>query len=273
MTKRVGANRRLKMKSRKRKAPKKVRGIISRSAGFIRVVLIALCIAALGFFGARRASGFITTIDILKVRTIEVHGVEQVDTAEVLSLAAIQPGISMLDMKMGDIRKQIRKNPWIAKVNVRRKIPHTIVITVTERKPVAFINLGSIHMSDQDGFLWPLNSHTYWNLPIISGLADTIIDNTCHKLKKDQAEKMSTFFKDIRSSDEQVPLRISQIDFSKNDVVSVKLESSPVHAVIKSSTVVKDMHNLREILRIMEEKAEKMPRYINLYYNSVAFVK
>ena len=180
MPKRIGANRRLKLKDRKRKAPKKVRGIVSRSVGCIKVLFFALCLGAAGFAGARKASGFITTVDFLKVRTVEVHGIEQVDTAEVLSLAAIQPGISMLDIKRRDIGKRIQNNPWIAKVKVRRKIPHTIVIAVTERIPVAFINLGSIYMTDKNGFLWPLKSHTYWNLPVISGLTDTLIDSTSH---------------------------------------------------------------------------------------------
>jgi len=271
---RIGANRRQKMVARKRKkTPKRTGGIIGRMLKVVYVLFIASCIGTVGFLGARKASGLIETIDFLRVKMIEVRGVEHIDTTKVLSLAAIQPGISMLDLKISDIQERIQKNPWVAKVNVRRKIPHTAIIAVTERKPVAFINLGSIYMTDRKGFLWQLKSHTYWNLPMISGLADTLIDGTCHRLKKDHVEKMNRFLKDMKEIDNRVPLRISQIDFSGEGVVYIKLESSPLYALIKSSHVVEDIKKLQEILRTMDEDTEKMPRFVNLCYNNLAFVQ
>jgi cell division septal protein FtsQ len=272
MAKRIGANRRMKMVTRKRKAPKKALKALKRTAVFIGITAIALGLAVLAFFGAQKTSGLVNAIDLIKVKRIEVRGVEQIDTAQVLVLAAIKPGISMIDVKKAEIRKRIQKNQWVAKVQIRRKIPHTVVITVVERKPVAFINLGSICMVDKTGYLWPLAPHTYWNLPLISGLADTLTKKG-HYLKQEETVRLNAFLDDMRRADSNTPLRISQIDFNQDNSVCVKLESSPVRAMIKCNSVGKDMDNIQEILRMIEERAEKMPKYINLCYNNLAFVQ
>ncbi len=271
---RIGANRRLKIADRKRKKkPKKNGGFIGRILKVASFLFIASSVGILGFLGARKASGLIDTVDFLQVKMVEIRGVEHIDTTKVRSLAAIQPGISMLDLKTRDIQERIQKNPRVAQVKVRRKIPHTMVIAVTEREPVAFVNLGVIYMTDRKGFLWPLKSHTYWNLPIISGVADTLIDDTYHRLKKDAVEKMNRFFKDTERLDGRVPLRISQIDFSREDAVCIKIESSPLYALIKSSQVVEDLKHLQEILTTMDDNTDKMPSFVDLRYNNLAFVQ
>ncbi len=273
MAKRIGANRRLKRKNKKRKTPKKVSGLPGRLGSIIKLICFGTIIGTLGFLGAQRAAVYVNTVDFLKVTNFTVQGAEHVDTAEVLTLAAIQPGISMVDLKASLIRQRILKNPWIEKVSVKRRIPHTIAITVAERKPIAFVNLGSIYLTDRRGRLWPLKSYTYWNMPVFSGLADTLNGSPDHRLKKEDLARMKMFLRETQQAGDENSIGISQVDFSRGGIITIKLDSQALYAELKSDAVKEGMNYLLRILESREDNAEKIPHHINLCYNNVAFVR
>lgn len=273
MAKRIGANRRLKRKNMKRKTPKKGPGIPGRLGGLIRLICFGAIIGTLGFLGAQRAAGYVNTVDFLKVTNFTIQGAKHVDTAEVLTLAAVQPGISIVNLKTSLIRQRILTNPWIEKVSVKRRIPHTIAITVTERKPIAFVNLGSIYLTDRRGRLWPLKSYTYWNMPVFSGLADTLGGSPDHRLKKEDLARIKMFLRETQQAGDEKSIGISQVDFSREDIIAIKLESQALYAELKSGAVKEGMNHLRRILQSREDNAEKIPHHINLCYNNVAFVR
>lgn len=270
MGKRIGANRRLK---RKKKKQEEKAGIGNHVYGLIKVVCLLAGVAALGFVGAKKSVAYINNINFFKVENITIRGIEQIDTSEVLSLAAIEPGVSMINLKVSAIRKRIKMNPWVAKAHVRRRIPNTVVITIIEREPVAFINMGSVYLVDRTGFLWPLKLNTYWNLPVVSGLTDTIVNGDKHRLNEEGLLRMNNFFKDISGTEESITLGVSQMDFSREGVICVKLGTSPTTVELGSISIKRNLKNLCEILRTIESNSEKMPRHINLCYNNIAFVR
>lgn len=271
--KRIGANKRQKIAEKRKKAPKKHRGSKKLLFTCLKVVFLLSVVAAAGFWGAKKAIAYIDKFDFLKIENITVNGNKYVNTSEVLSLASIEKGVFMLDLKMSDIRKKLQKIPCIEKVRIRRKIPNTVTITVYERKPIAFVNIGSVYMTDRTGFLWPLKPNTYWNVPVISGLKDTVIDGTTRRLTGEGLMRMNGFFEEVNRIDKGIPLGIAQIDFSKKDIVRIRLESIPVNVALNSGTIAVGLNNLCEILRTMEGRAEKTPGHINLCYNNIAFVR
>ena len=271
--KRVGANRRLKIAGKRKKTPKKQRTGGWPVFTYIKAFGLVVCIGGAGFWGTKKAAPYIDKFDFLKIENITVKGNKQVNTSEVLSFASIEKGLFMLDLKVSEISKKLQKIPWIEKVNIKRKIPHTVVITVHERKPIAFVNLGTIYMTDRSGYLWPLKPNTYWNVPVISGLKDTTCNGTIHRLNEEGLLQMNSFFDEIHKIDNDFSLGISQIDFGEKGVVSVRLESIPVHVELNSITISKSLNNVGEILKRIEDNTKKTPRHINLRYNNIAFVR
>ena len=53
--------------------------------------------------------------------------------------AGVKPGDDMLAIRLSSIGGQLAKIPWVEKVKVRRYFPHTLVIEIVEREPVAQI--------------------------------------------------------------------------------------------------------------------------------------
>ncbi len=160
--------------NRVKKAPKKRKPVnwrpiltwLSRGIG-----AAALCLA-LGF-GGMKLYRLVAGVTLLRLETIEVSPLQRLTRGEVLSLAGVKPGDSMLGLKLQRIVTQLCKNPWIEQVQVRRYFPHTLSISVTERAPQAVANVGCLYYLDGKGKLFKsLVDGDRLDYPLITGLSE-----------------------------------------------------------------------------------------------------
>jgi cell division protein FtsQ len=85
--------------------------------------------------------GFVVFHAYLSVRHVRVVGATRTSPT-VIAMAAGLHG-SMLTVDTGRAAAHVELIPWIATVSVRRHWPSTVVITVTERTPVALVGSSS----------------------------------------------------------------------------------------------------------------------------------
>jgi cell division protein FtsQ len=83
---------------------------------------------------------------LLAVRTVQVDGVRTLTAAEVRQAAEVRIGTPLLRVDVHATAARVRRVPQVAAAQVSRGWPDRIVITVTERVPVAVV--------DQDGQQW-----------------------------------------------------------------------------------------------------------------------
>lgn len=112
--------------------------------------LILGAVAAAVFGIARFASGPTFHVD-----SIEVSGTRHLTPEAVLGLAAVPDGISLLRVDRRAIRTRIEADPWVAAAEVKRRLPDTLVIEVSEREPAAVIDTGGTE-------LWVVSADGYW---------------------------------------------------------------------------------------------------------------
>jgi cell division protein FtsQ len=112
-----------------------------RQGQVIRQVLLAMAVLALvaaavwGGFELLRSSWFAAT-------TVQIVGAEQLDAGQVRKVAAIAADESVVLLTTSQVRRRLLKNPWIADLHIEKRLPHTIIITIGERSPQAFIKVG-----------------------------------------------------------------------------------------------------------------------------------
>ena len=107
---------------------------------------------------------------------VMVEGNHYVSKAEILNALGVPGGsahthndIFRISLKQRD--KQIESVPWILSATVVRSYPHNLAIYVTERQPVAFVDVGGeIKMVDQYGVLLDTPDKSHFDFPIIKGL-------------------------------------------------------------------------------------------------------
>lgn len=136
---------------------------ISSRAGLL--LLLGGLLAA-SMHGLLRATTF-------PVQKVEVRGAKRLTHDEIVALTGIMPGQNLLTLRLKTIGQQISSNPWIASVRVQRFFPGTVSISVTERKPVAVVNMGLLYYLDDKGEPFkPLNFGDSLDFPVISGISE-----------------------------------------------------------------------------------------------------
>ncbi|MDB5561175.1 MAG: FtsQ [Hyphomicrobiales bacterium] len=104
------------------------------------------------------------------VNEISIGGQSITQEAEIVKALAIEPHMSTVDFDADAARQRIETLPAIASATVRKIYPGHIVVSVTERVPVARWRVdGSTFVVDKDGNQIGENGGAYGDLPLVIG--------------------------------------------------------------------------------------------------------
>lgn len=111
------------------------------------------------------------------VQQVVVQGLRIIPETEILKLSDGIQGQNLLLFDQDALRQKIELQPLVRSVQFQRKMPHTLVIQVTERTPAALVvvSKGVVEVDAQGIFLRRLESWPKTDYPVITGitLADT----------------------------------------------------------------------------------------------------
>jgi cell division protein FtsQ len=105
------------------------------------------------------------------VRDVEVGPSTRVSADEIRALAGVQLGDRLLAVDPDAVAARLTTHPWILAARVRRQLPSTLAIEVTERRAAASALLGALYLLDRDGR--PFKRATFAEadgLPVITGV-------------------------------------------------------------------------------------------------------
>ncbi|HJV34770.1 cell division protein FtsQ/DivIB [Geomonas sp.] len=160
--------------NRVKKVPKKRKPInwrpivtwLSRGIG-----AAAICVAVGA--GSWKLYHVISRTTLMRLETIEVSPLKKLTRNEVIALAGVKPGDSMLGLKLKTVVDQVAKNPWVEQVQVHRYFPHTLSISLSERTPKAVANVGCLYYLDPKGQLFKaLVEGDRLDYPLITGVTE-----------------------------------------------------------------------------------------------------
>ncbi|MBD3390646.1 MAG: FtsQ-type POTRA domain-containing protein [Chitinivibrionales bacterium] len=273
MNRRVGANRRKKMRERREKLSRPPANSAARMRGAAKAVVLATLLGTGAFFAARRAAAWVNTSNLFVLENIRVCGVALLDTSDVLSLANLAPGTHLAKLDVGGVIERLAANPAVEKVRVRRRLPNTVDIVVQERRPRAMVNLGRVHLVDRQGVLLPLVAGKYANTPIVSGLRDTIMEDGTRRLTARSLSVLNSFLDGVREARPEIASRLSQVQFDAAGNAKFVLEASATVVEIDAGNVRRRIEQLHRLLRARERHGCAPAQTISLRYANLAFVR
>jgi cell division protein FtsQ len=110
---------------------------------------------------------------------LETHGAVHSNMARIRGVFTKDDGKSVFDIPLDERRRHLLAVDWVQEASVMRVWPDRLVITVTERVPVAFASLpigGSarhwLALIDEQGVLLTLPPRTRFPLPVLSGITE-----------------------------------------------------------------------------------------------------
>ena len=137
-----------------------------------RVVRVAV-VLALGAYSLYRAFDLVVSASALQVQHISVKGNVRLSAGEVRALADGIRGRSILTADLSAYRRRLLDSPWVADVALRRVLPSTVEVFVSERQPMGLCRLQKqLFLVDRAGTVIDEFGPQYasFDLPIIDGL-------------------------------------------------------------------------------------------------------
>jgi cell division protein FtsQ len=144
-----------------------------------KVVRLALVLAVLLYVGVRAARDLLSA-DALTITRITVTGNSRLSKGEVVALLDGIRGANMLTVSLEEWRQKLLASPWVADAALRRVLPGTVNVVISERQPMGIgrINDGLYLVDDRGGIIDQYGpNYAEFDLPIIDGLAAAPRDN------------------------------------------------------------------------------------------------
>ena len=177
---------------------------------------------------------FILTTPMFNIKKIDIYGSNQISQEEILSLSGLNVETNIFKSSKSSVSKNIKQNPYIENVIVKRKLPDTIEITIEEKQKsymLQFVN-GYVYI-DKQGYILEI-SEKKLELPIISGYKteeDKIVAG--NRLNNDDLENLNNVIKITDSLEEiEIPInKITNIDISNKEDYTVYIaeEKKMIH--------------------------------------------
>lgn len=145
---------------------------------------------------------------------IEVAGAAHASRAQIERVFSIDLGRSVYLLPLTERREELRTVDWVKDASIARIWPNRVVVSVHERKPVAFLTLGPSRFGliDEDGVILPPAPDRF-TLPVLTG----VHANDSLAERRDRVRRMSRLMQDLGQNARD----ISEIDVSDRDNLKV----------------------------------------------------
>jgi cell division protein FtsQ len=156
------------------------RGPIAKKTANQLKLTIMLGVAA-GFFGCLVWAAYHYGMHAARFRiasgdNIEVSGVANASRAQVMDVARADLGKNIFFVPLDQRKEQLEKIPWVESAAVMRLLPNRISVSIAERIPVAFVQIGpKISLIDSGGVVMglPASRQTKFSFPVIHGIMES----------------------------------------------------------------------------------------------------
>ena len=205
-----------------------------RRHSWARALRIMRSAAALALFAA---GAYLLQLQVVQARAlhvdrIAVRGNQRLSTGEVLVLLEGLRGQHLLAVDLDRWRRRVMSSPWVAHASLRRVLPSTVEVTLSERQPMAIGRLAAdLYLIDADGHVIDEYGPEYaqFDLPIIDGLSASP-DRDGAAVDEGRADLANRLLASVGRRP-TVLRRLSQIDVSnvRDAVVLLENDTTLVH--------------------------------------------
>jgi cell division protein FtsQ len=140
---------------------------------FVLIALIA-CAGAIWFFAHQYATqSWRFRID--SSDNIAVSGARNVSRSQIMDVMAGDIDRNIFYVPLDVRKKQLEQIPWVQSASVARVLPNRLRIAITERTPVAFVQVNSrIELIDAQGVIMeqPAGPQPGYSFPVVIGMSD-----------------------------------------------------------------------------------------------------
>ena len=235
----------------------------------LRYVLSTALVVYCGF----RAVALVLNASALQVGRIVVRGNVRLSNGEVDALVQGLYGKSILTAQLDEYRTRLLESPWVADAALRRLLPSTIEVFVSERTPMGICRLGSqLYLIDRTGTVIDEFGPQYaeFDLPIIDGLVRAPRDRR-PAIDPARAELAARVL-DSLAANQALMRRVSQIDVSDLHDAVVLLDDDPALLRLGEAHFLERLQGYLEVASALRERVPDID-YVDLRFDERVYVR
>ena len=228
--------------------------------------------AALGY-GLYRTSAVAAHAHLLQVEKITVRGNERLSKGEVLAVMNGLRGESLVWTDLDLWRKRLMASPWVRDAALRRSLPSTIEVVVSERQPIGIGRINSdMYLIDERGVIIDQYGPQYadLDLPIIDGLSAAPGDNGS-MTDEGRADLAARVIAAVKSKP-ALARRLSQVDVSDLHNAAVILSGDPAMIQLGEDQFLARLQTYLELAPTLRERVADID-YVDLRFDDRIYVR
>jgi cell division protein FtsQ len=225
-------------------------------------------------FGIYQSIAFAFTTPLLRVNRISVQGNVRLSSGEVQALVEDLRGSSILRVDLEAFRRRLVGSPWIAEVGLRRVLPSTVEIFVSERRPIGLCRMGpDLYLVDETGTVIDQFGPQYaeFDLPIVDGLVSPGGGGTHGAIDTGRAELAARVIAEL-GRNQQIAGRLSQVDVSDAHDALVLLEGDSALLHLGEDRFLERVQSYLELSPALRERVNDID-YVDLRFESRVYVR
>ena len=232
-----------------------------------------VAIVALVGYAGFRGTALVLHASTLQVTRISVQGNVRLSSGEVQAIVTGLRGSNILTVDLSKYRARLMDSPWVADVAMRRILPSTVQIFVSERRPMGVCRIGpDLFLIDPHGVIIDQFGPQYaeFDLPIIDGLVRGPSSGQ-PAIDERRAELASSVI-DALASRRDLASRVSQIDVRDAHDAVVLLENDSALLHLGEDHFVERLQNYVDLSAALHARVPDID-YVDLRYDEKVYVK
>lgn len=237
-----------------------------RGVGFS---LVMTAVGALGV-GASFVPHLLRDMDLFRVRNFRVVGARYVTRAEALAWAGVAEGASVWDDPAA-WEAGLRSDPLVLDAAVERKLPHTLVFRVRERKPVALLPTPVLKPVDAAGKLLPLDPSVHrMDLPVIR----PVREGDGRRLSRAELKEVAGEMGRLAEVDPRFLASVSEVEVGRREGLVAKLMDPSVQVRFRPPLASGRLQEgLQALSDAMRRNGGSVPRSVDLRFEDQVVVR
>ena len=237
-----------------------------------RVARISVMLTLVVYAGYR-ATDLMLNASVLAIDRLEVRGNERLSTGEVIALIGGLRGQNILTADLEAWRLRLIASPWVKDAALRKVVPSTVEIVVSERTPIGLGRIEErLYLVDGRGTLIDEHGPQYaeFDLPIVDGLAESV-DNGRPTVDARRARLAVRVIEDV-GENPRLARRISQIDVSDPYDAVVILDGDPALLHLGDEQFLERLQSYIEMIATLRARVPDID-YVDLRFGERVYVR
>jgi len=236
-------------------------------------ILRVLLPGILAIYATYRGCYLVLHAATLQVKRIAVRGNVRLSSGEVQALVDGLRGANILTADLPKFRNRLMQSPWVSDVALRRVLPSTVEVFVSERRPLGLCRFGNqLFLFDRSAILIDEYGPQYaeFDLPIIDGVVRR--QSSSEPLVDERRTELAARVIDAITPHKGLAARLSQIDVTDVHDAVVLLEGDGALLHLGVDRFAERLQSYVELAPTLRERVPEMD-YVDLRFDDRLYVR